>query len=154
MDVFGPFAGFVQGLGQVDRGEEIHFHDAAVHRFAGFQGRGALGNTGVEHQIVERTIQRRDKSVDGRVVGGVGFHEADIAGAELSADGSHAVLTDFFAAAFNPTTGLRYFHVITAALVLGGLVAVSIAASAAMSAVPAVWVKRESVTPLANVPVV
>ena len=50
------------------------------------------------------------------------------AGAELSADGSHAVLTDFLAAAFNPTTGLRYFHVITAALVLGGLVAVSIAA--------------------------
>ena len=50
------------------------------------------------------------------------------AGAELSADGSRAVLTDFLAAAFNPTTGLRYFHVITAALVLGGLVAVSIAA--------------------------
>ena len=40
------------------------------------------------------------------------------AGAELAADGSKAVLTDFFAAAFNPTTGLRYFHVITAALVI------------------------------------
>ena len=50
------------------------------------------------------------------------------AGAELSADGSHALLTDFLAAAFNPTTGLRYFHVITAALVMGGLVAVSVAA--------------------------
>ena len=50
------------------------------------------------------------------------------AGAELSADGSKAVLTDFMAAAFNPTTGLRYFHVITAALVMGGLVAVSVAA--------------------------
>ena len=50
------------------------------------------------------------------------------AGAKISADGSHAVLTDFMAAAFNPTTGLRYFHVITAALVMGGLVAVSIAA--------------------------
>ena len=50
------------------------------------------------------------------------------AGAELSADGSKAVLTDFMAAAFNPTTGLRYFHVITAALVVGGLVAVSVAA--------------------------
>ncbi len=50
------------------------------------------------------------------------------AGAELAADGSKAVLTDFFAAAFNPTTGLRYFHVITAALVMGGLVALSIAA--------------------------
>ena len=50
------------------------------------------------------------------------------AGAELSADGSHAVLTDFLAAAFNPTTGLRYFHTVTAALVIGGLVAVSVAA--------------------------
>ena len=50
------------------------------------------------------------------------------AGAELSADGSKAVLTDFLAAAFNPTTGLRYFHTVTAALVIGGLVAVSIAA--------------------------
>ena len=50
------------------------------------------------------------------------------AGAELAADGSKAVLTDFLGAAFNPTTGLRYFHVITAALVMGGLVALSIAA--------------------------
>ena len=50
------------------------------------------------------------------------------AGAELAADGSKAILADFFAAAFNPTTGLRYFHVITAALVMGGLVAMAIAA--------------------------
>jgi len=50
------------------------------------------------------------------------------AGAMLAADGSKAVLTDFFGAAFNPTTGLRYFHVITSALVMGGLVALSIAA--------------------------
>ena len=50
------------------------------------------------------------------------------AGAELVADGSKAVLTDFLGAAFNPTTGLRYFHVITAALVMGGLVAVAVAA--------------------------
>lgn len=50
------------------------------------------------------------------------------AGAELSADGSKAVLVDFFGAAFNPTTGLRYFHTVTAALVMGGLVAVSFAA--------------------------
>ena len=50
------------------------------------------------------------------------------AGAELSADGSKAVLTDFMAAAFNPTTGLRYFHVITAALVIGGLSALAVAA--------------------------
>ena len=50
------------------------------------------------------------------------------AGAELAADGSKAVLTDFLAAAFNPSTGLRYFHVITAALVMGGLIAIAIAA--------------------------
>lgn len=50
------------------------------------------------------------------------------AGAVLSEDGSKAQLVDFFAAAFNPTTGVRYFHVITAALVLGGLVALSVAA--------------------------
>ena len=50
------------------------------------------------------------------------------AGAELAADGSKAVLTDFFAAAFNPTTGLRYFHTVTAALVIGGLCAIAVAA--------------------------
>ena len=50
------------------------------------------------------------------------------AGAELSADRSKAVLTDFLAAAFNPTTGLRYFHTITAALVIGGLCAIAVAA--------------------------
>lgn len=50
------------------------------------------------------------------------------AGAELAADGSKAVLTDFFAAAFNPSTGNRFFHVITAALVMGGLCAVAVAA--------------------------
>ena len=49
------------------------------------------------------------------------------AGAALAADGSKAVLTDFFQAAFNPTTGLRYFHVVTSALVIGGLVALSVA---------------------------
>ena len=50
------------------------------------------------------------------------------AGAELSADGTKAILTDFLGAAFNPSTGLRYFHVITSALVMGGLVAIAIAA--------------------------
>ena len=50
------------------------------------------------------------------------------AGAALALDGSKAVLTDFFGAAFNPTTGLRYFHTITAALVMGSLVAMSVAA--------------------------
>ena len=50
------------------------------------------------------------------------------AGAELSADGSHAVLADFLGAAFNATTGVRYFHTVLAALVIGGLVALSVAA--------------------------
>ncbi len=50
------------------------------------------------------------------------------AGAELTADGSKAVLTDFLAAAFNATTGVRYFHTVLAALIIGGLVALSIAA--------------------------
>ena len=49
------------------------------------------------------------------------------AGAELTADGSKAVLTDFFAAAFNPSTGNRYFHTVLAALVIGGLIAIAIA---------------------------
>ena len=49
------------------------------------------------------------------------------AGAQLAADGSKAVLTDFLAAAFNPSTGTRYFHTVTAALVIGGLIAIAIA---------------------------
>ena len=50
------------------------------------------------------------------------------AGAELTANGSKAVLTDFLGAAFNATTGVRYFHTVLAALVIGGLVALSVAA--------------------------
>ena len=49
------------------------------------------------------------------------------AGAELAPDGTKAVLTDFLAAAFNPSTGNRYFHTVMAALVIGGLIAISIA---------------------------
>ena len=49
------------------------------------------------------------------------------AGAELSADGTKAVLTDFFAAAFNPTTLVRYAHTVTAALIMGGFVALAVA---------------------------
>ena len=49
------------------------------------------------------------------------------AGAELSADGSKAILTDFFAAAFNPTTLVRYAHTVTAALIMGGFVALAVA---------------------------
>jgi cytochrome d ubiquinol oxidase subunit I len=50
------------------------------------------------------------------------------AGAELSADGSKAVLTDFFSAAFNASTGVRYFHTVLALLVMGAFVAMAVAA--------------------------
>lgn len=49
------------------------------------------------------------------------------AGAVLSADGSKAIITDFFAAAFNPSTGARYFHTATAVLVMGGFFAMAVA---------------------------
>jgi len=50
------------------------------------------------------------------------------AGAALSEDGSHAVLTDFAAAAFNPSTGVRYFHTVLALIVMGAFVAIAISA--------------------------
>ena len=50
------------------------------------------------------------------------------AGAELNADGSRALLTDFFGAAFNPSTLTRYAHTVTAALIMGGFVALAVAA--------------------------
>ena len=50
------------------------------------------------------------------------------AGAELSADGSKAVLTDFFAAAFNATTLPRYSHTVLALLVMGAFVAIAVSA--------------------------
>lgn len=50
------------------------------------------------------------------------------AGAELSADGSKAVLTDFFAAAFNASTLPRYGHTVLALLVMGAFVAIAVAA--------------------------
>lgn len=50
------------------------------------------------------------------------------AGAELSADGSRAVITDFLAAAFNPTTLVRYSHVVVALLIMGAFAAMAIAA--------------------------
>ena len=71
------------------------------------------------------------------------------AGAELSADGSKAVLTDFVAAAFNPTTGLRYFHTVTAALVIGGLVAISVAAYYYLTGKHADFAKKTMKTGLA-----
>lgn len=50
------------------------------------------------------------------------------AGAELSADGSQAILTDFFAAAFNATTGVRYAHVVVGLLIVGAFVAMAVSA--------------------------
>lgn len=43
-------------------------------------------------------------------------------------EGGHAVLTDFFAAVFNPSTLPRYLHTISAALVTGGFFVLGIAA--------------------------
>lgn len=42
--------------------------------------------------------------------------------------GSKAQLTDFFAAAFNPSTLQRFFHVVVALLIVGGLAAIAVAA--------------------------
>ncbi len=50
------------------------------------------------------------------------------AGAELSADGSEALITDFFAAAFNPSTLPRYGHTVLALLVMGAFVTIAVAA--------------------------
>ncbi|NTW28497.1 MAG: cytochrome ubiquinol oxidase subunit I [Coriobacteriia bacterium] len=45
-----------------------------------------------------------------------------------TASGSKAVLTDFFAAAFNPSTLPRYFHTIDAILITGGFLAAGVGA--------------------------
>lgn len=45
-----------------------------------------------------------------------------------TAAGKKAVLTDFFAAAFNPTTVPRYLHTVDAILIMGGFMAIGIAA--------------------------
>lgn len=50
------------------------------------------------------------------------------AGAELSVDGNEAVITDFFAAAFNPSTLPRYFHTVLSLIVMGAFVAIAVAA--------------------------
>lgn len=50
------------------------------------------------------------------------------AGAELSATGTQAVLTNFFAAAFNPSTLTRYSHVICAVLIMGAFMTMAVAA--------------------------
>ena len=50
------------------------------------------------------------------------------AGAELSDDGSRALLTDFLAAAFNASTLPRYAHTVLALLVFGGFASIAVAA--------------------------
>ena len=50
------------------------------------------------------------------------------AGAELTSDGSKAVITDFLAAAFNPSILPRYTHVIVALLILGAFVSMAVGA--------------------------
>jgi cytochrome d ubiquinol oxidase subunit I len=50
------------------------------------------------------------------------------AGAELADSGTQAILTDFFAAAFNPTTLIRYSHVICAVIIMGAFIAMAVAA--------------------------
>ena len=50
------------------------------------------------------------------------------AGAELAADGSRAVIGDFAAAAFNPSTLTRYTHTVDSLLIMGAFVALAIAA--------------------------
>lgn len=50
------------------------------------------------------------------------------AGAEIAADGSKAVITDFLAAAMNPSILPRYGHTVVALLIMGAFVAMAIAA--------------------------
>ena len=50
------------------------------------------------------------------------------AGAELAADGSRAVIGDFAAAAFNPSTLTRYTHTVDSLLIMGAFVALAVAA--------------------------
>lgn len=50
------------------------------------------------------------------------------AGAELAADGSKAVITDFLAAAFNPSTLPRYTHVVVALLIMGAFASLAVGA--------------------------
>ncbi len=50
------------------------------------------------------------------------------AGAELSEDGSQAVLTDFLGAAFNASTLPRFSHTVLALLVTGAFVAIAVSA--------------------------
>ncbi len=50
------------------------------------------------------------------------------AGAELAANGSKAIITDFLAAAFNPSTLPRYTHVVVALLIMGAFASMCVGA--------------------------
>lgn len=50
------------------------------------------------------------------------------AGAELAADGSKAVITDFFAAAANPSIWARYTHTVDSLLIMGAFIAMAVSA--------------------------
>lgn len=50
------------------------------------------------------------------------------AGAELAADGSKTIITDFLAAAFNPSTLPRYTHVVVALLIMGAFASMCVGA--------------------------
>lgn len=50
------------------------------------------------------------------------------AGAELAPNGSEAIITDFFAAAFNPSTLPRYGHTVLSLLVMGSFITMAVAA--------------------------
>lgn len=49
------------------------------------------------------------------------------AGGVLNADGTEAVITDFFAAAFNPSIFARYTHTVDALLIMGAFCAIAVA---------------------------
>jgi cytochrome d ubiquinol oxidase subunit I len=49
------------------------------------------------------------------------------AGATLSEDGTEAVITNFFEAAFNPSTLVRYGHTVSSLLVMGAFVTIAVA---------------------------
>lgn len=49
------------------------------------------------------------------------------AGAELSSEGTKAILTDFFAAAANFSTGVRYAHTVLALIVMGAFFCMAVA---------------------------
>ncbi len=50
------------------------------------------------------------------------------AGGMLSPTGNEAIITDFFAAAFNPSTLPRYFHTVLSLLVMGAFISMAIGA--------------------------